>query len=52
MRYDSRGQGGSGKPLNDEAWESERFSEDFEAVCKEFGVTKAFVMGWSLGGTF
>lgn len=51
MRYDTRGQGKSGKPSIDEAWESERFSEDFEAVCHEFDITNAFVMGWSLGGT-
>lgn len=25
-------------------------SEDFEAVCEEFGVQRAFVLGWSLGG--
>lgn len=50
VRYDTRGHGKSGKPLADEAWESRRMSEDFEAVCKEFGVTKAFVLGWSLGG--
>ncbi|KAF9444796.1 alpha/beta-hydrolase [Macrolepiota fuliginosa MF-IS2] len=49
VRYDARGQGKSRGPLDDEGWESRRMSEDFEAVCKEFGVTKAFVLGWSLG---
>ncbi|KAF9449216.1 alpha/beta-hydrolase [Macrolepiota fuliginosa MF-IS2] len=50
VRYDIRGHGKSSKPLADDAWASERMSEDFEAVCKEFGVAKAFVLGWSLGG--
>lgn len=49
VRYDPRGHGRSGKPLNDESWESRCISQDFEAVCQEFGVTEAFVMGWSLG---
>ncbi|KXN82162.1 hypothetical protein AN958_02971 [Leucoagaricus sp. SymC.cos] len=51
VRYDPRGHGKSGKPASEEAWESCRISEDFEAVCKEFGVTRAFVMGWSLGSS-
>ncbi|KAF9449690.1 alpha/beta-hydrolase [Macrolepiota fuliginosa MF-IS2] len=51
VRYDGRGQGRSGKPLTDAAWEPRRISEDFEAVCKEFGVKRAFVLGWSVGAS-
>ncbi|KAJ3552663.1 hypothetical protein NP233_g12827 [Leucocoprinus birnbaumii] len=51
VRYDLRGHGRSGKPLNDEAWESRCLAEDFEAVCKEFNVTNTFIMAWSLGAT-
>ncbi|KAJ3569560.1 hypothetical protein NP233_g4963 [Leucocoprinus birnbaumii] len=51
VRYDTRGHGKSDKPLEDSRWHSQRMAEDFEAVCKEFGVEKAFVLGWSLGGT-
>lgn len=49
VRYDTRGHGRSGKPTTDEAWESRRISEDFEAVCKEFDIKEAFVLGWSVG---
>ncbi|XP_006453747.1 hypothetical protein AGABI2DRAFT_42806, partial [Agaricus bisporus var. bisporus H97] len=49
VRYDARGHGRSGKPATEEAWESKRFSEDFEAVCREFEVKEAYVLGWSVG---
>jgi pimeloyl-ACP methyl ester carboxylesterase len=50
VRYDSRGHGRSGKSITEEAWQSRRFSEDFEAVCKEFEIKEAYVLGWSAGG--
>ncbi|XP_006459465.1 hypothetical protein AGABI2DRAFT_191431 [Agaricus bisporus var. bisporus H97] len=49
VRYDTRGHGRSGKSVAEEAWESKRFSEDFEAVCREFEVREAYVLGWSMG---
>lgn len=49
MRYDTRGHGRSSKSTAEEAWESKRFSEDFEAVCSEFNVREAYVLGWSIG---
>ncbi|XP_006456516.1 hypothetical protein AGABI2DRAFT_195608 [Agaricus bisporus var. bisporus H97] len=49
VRYDTRGHGRSGKSTAEEAWESKRFSEDFEAVCSEFNVREAYVLGWSIG---
>ncbi|KAF8880994.1 Alpha/Beta hydrolase protein [Infundibulicybe gibba] len=45
VRYDARGQGRSGKPLNDTGWESKRFAEDFEAVVKAFGLHQPYVAG-------
>jgi pimeloyl-ACP methyl ester carboxylesterase len=50
VRYDTRGHGRSGKSVAEEAWQSRRFSEDFEAVCKEFGIKETYVLGWSAGG--
>ncbi|XP_006456513.1 hypothetical protein AGABI2DRAFT_188435 [Agaricus bisporus var. bisporus H97] len=49
VRYDARGHGRSGKSDTEEAWESKRFAEDFEAVCREFEVREAYVLGWSIG---
>ncbi|KAF7305427.1 Hydrolase-4 domain-containing protein [Mycena chlorophos] len=53
IRYDLRGHGRSGKPVDPEAWTSKRFAEDVDAVFKAFGVQeeKPFVVGWSLGAT-
>ncbi|KZT52833.1 alpha/beta-hydrolase [Calocera cornea HHB12733] len=52
IRYDTRGHGRSGKPDAAEAYESRRMSEDYMAVTAAFGVTKAFIVGWSMGGSF
>ncbi|KZT52832.1 alpha/beta-hydrolase, partial [Calocera cornea HHB12733] len=52
IRYDTRGHGRSGKPEAAEAYESRRMSEDYVAVTAAFGVSKAFFVGWSMGGSF
>ncbi|KAF5350001.1 hypothetical protein D9756_009054 [Leucocoprinus leucothites] len=46
-----RGHGRSGKPDTDEAWESKRLAEDFDAVVDAFGLCRPFVVGWSLGAS-
>lgn len=51
VRYDVRGHGRSGKPDNEDAWESQRFAEDFVTVVDAFQLDKPFVVGWSLGAT-
>ncbi|EIW57297.1 alpha/beta-hydrolase [Trametes versicolor FP-101664 SS1] len=51
VRYDLRGHGRSGKPLDPKSYESIRFAEDFKAVCDGFGCSKPFLAGWSLGGS-
>ncbi|KAI0635649.1 alpha/beta-hydrolase [Trametes polyzona] len=50
VRYDLRGHGRSGKPLDPSAYESVRFAEDFKAVCDGLGLERPFLAGWSLGG--
>ncbi|PFH46681.1 hypothetical protein AMATHDRAFT_43441 [Amanita thiersii Skay4041] len=52
VRYDVRGHGRSGKPTDEAAWESKRFSEDFDAVLQAFNLTKPYIAGWSLGASF
>ncbi|KAI0360166.1 alpha/beta-hydrolase [Trametes cingulata] len=49
VRYDMRGHGRSGKPVDPKYYESIRFAEDFKAVCDALGVKKPFLAGWSLG---
>lgn len=51
VRYDLRGHGRSGKPLDLKSYESIRFADDFKAVCDGLGCRKPFLAGWSLGGT-
>ncbi|KIJ46885.1 hypothetical protein M422DRAFT_29072 [Sphaerobolus stellatus SS14] len=51
IRYDLRGHGRSGKPLEPAAWTSERFAEDFHAVMSIFRVNKPILVGWSYGCT-
>jgi len=51
VRYDLRGFGRSDKPLDPASYQSERFSEDFDAVVQAFDLHKPFVAGWSYGGT-
>ncbi|KAI0360167.1 alpha/beta-hydrolase [Trametes cingulata] len=50
VRYDMRGHGRSGKPLDPSQYESRRFAEDFKAACDACEVKKPFFAGWSLGG--
>ncbi|KAI0649424.1 alpha/beta-hydrolase [Trametes meyenii] len=49
VRYDVRGHGRSGKPLEKAAYESIRFAQDFKAVCDSYDVEKPFIAGWSAG---
>ncbi|KAI0775060.1 alpha/beta-hydrolase [Trametes elegans] len=51
VRYEMRGHGRSGKPLDEAAYASRRIADDFRVVCEAFGVVKPYMMGWSLGGT-
>ncbi|KAI0261765.1 alpha/beta-hydrolase [Gloeopeniophorella convolvens] len=51
VRYDLRGQGRSDRPLDEAAYSSERFAEDFQAVVDAFKLQKPVVAGWSYGGT-
>ncbi|KAG5651548.1 hypothetical protein H0H81_008258 [Sphagnurus paluster] len=46
IRYDIRGHGRSGKPDNEDAWDSQRFAQDFDTVVQAFGLKKPFVAGW------
>ncbi|KAJ7280168.1 Alpha/Beta hydrolase protein [Mycena rebaudengoi] len=52
VRFDLRGHGRSGRPVDEESWESKRLAEDFAAVVDGFKLNKPFVLGWSLGATF
>ncbi|RPD75139.1 alpha/beta-hydrolase [Lentinus tigrinus ALCF2SS1-7] len=51
VRYEMRGHGRSGKPVEEEDYESIKIAQDFRTVCEAFGVVKPFVAGWSLGGS-
>ncbi|OCH85852.1 alpha/beta-hydrolase [Obba rivulosa] len=51
VRYDTRGHGRSGKPEEEEAWQSERLAQDFDAVVTAFNLKVPFVAAWSLGCT-
>ncbi len=46
VRYEMRGHGRSGKPLEEQDYESGKIAADFAAVCEAFGVVKPFLMGW------
>ncbi|PCH42149.1 alpha/beta-hydrolase [Wolfiporia cocos MD-104 SS10] len=50
VRYEMRGHGRSDMPDDVADYSSLRQAQDFDAVCKGFGLTKPFVLGWSLGG--
>ncbi|KAE9404384.1 alpha/beta-hydrolase [Gymnopus androsaceus JB14] len=50
IRYDVRGCGRSERPLNEDAYSSERQADDFKAVIDAYTVTKPFVATWSMGG--
>ncbi|KDQ22839.1 hypothetical protein PLEOSDRAFT_36899 [Pleurotus ostreatus PC15] len=51
VRYDMRGHGRSGKPIDEASWESRRLCDDFDAVLQAFKIQKPIVVGWSLGAT-
>ncbi|RDX42133.1 alpha/beta-hydrolase [Lentinus brumalis] len=51
VRYEMRGHGRSGKPLEEKDYESLKIAQDFRTVCEAFGVVKPFMAGWSLGGS-
>ena len=51
IAYDMRGNGRSDMPEEPAAYEGKKMVEDFQAVCAAFGVTRPFLLGWSLGGT-
>lgn len=51
IRYDTRGHGRSGKPETEEAYESRRYADDFQAVSEAFGLKNPVLAGWSLGAT-
>ncbi len=46
IRYDLRGHGQSDCPATPTAYESRRYAEDFDAVCKWAGANKPVVLGW------
>ena len=46
VRYESRGHGRSGKPSNAEAYTSETYAQDWDAVAKAFKVVKPIHVGW------
>jgi pimeloyl-ACP methyl ester carboxylesterase len=46
VRFDLRGHGRSGRPVDEESWESKRLAEDFAAVVDGFKLNKPFVLGW------
>ncbi|OCH85853.1 alpha beta-hydrolase [Obba rivulosa] len=51
VRYDTRGHGRSGKPEEEDTWQSQRVCQDFDAVVAGFGLKAPFVAAWSMGGT-
>lgn len=51
IRYETRGHGRSGAPMNKAAYESARHGEDFKSVCDAFGVKECFVAGWCVLNT-
>ena len=46
VRYEMRGHGRSGKPLEEKDYASIRIAEDFRTVCEAFGLVRPFVVGW------
>ncbi|EJD02657.1 alpha/beta-hydrolase [Fomitiporia mediterranea MF3/22] len=51
VRYDMRGHGRSGKPINGEGYASNLFADDFAVVMKAFNLHKPVFVGWSFGAT-
>lgn len=52
IRYDVRGQGISGQPLDANSYLSQNFADDYKAVIDYYKVTdkKPILAGWSMGG--
>ncbi|KAH9918571.1 alpha/beta-hydrolase [Epithele typhae] len=50
VRYEMRGHGRSGKPVDEDAYSSHKIAADFKTVCDAFGVVRPILEGWSLGG--
>ncbi|KAH9945221.1 alpha/beta-hydrolase [Epithele typhae] len=50
VRYEMRGHGRSGKPVDEAAYASDRIAADFKTVCDAFAVVRPIMAGWSLGG--
>lgn len=46
VRYEMRGHGRSGKPLDEAGYASAKLAADFKTVCDAFGVVKPFLVGW------
>ena len=46
VRYDMRGHGRSGMPMDAASYQSVRHAEDFKAVCEGFGLTRPNVLAW------
>ena len=46
VRYEMRGHGRSGKPLEESAHAGARQAEDFKTVCDAFGLVRPFMVGW------
>ncbi|KAG1730533.1 Alpha/Beta hydrolase protein [Suillus paluster] len=51
VRYDMRGHGRSGRPLDKSDYSSQKFAADFAAVVEEFKRQTPYLLGWSLGAT-
>ncbi|KAL5506961.1 hypothetical protein ACEPAH_6417 [Sanghuangporus vaninii] len=48
VRDDVPGHGRSGRPSGSEDYPSQRFAEDFEAVCEAFDVKKPILVRWNV----
>ena len=46
VRYEMRGHGRSGKPVEEKDYASARIAEDFKTVCDAFGLVRPFMVGW------
>lgn len=46
VRFDMRGHGRSGMPVDPTAYESARFAEDFKAVLDAYGLDKPIIVAW------
>ena len=46
VRYDMRGHGRSGMPVEAAAYESIRHAQDFKVICEAYGLVKPNVLAW------